>query len=121
MVDHYAILGLAVDFAEGELKQAYKRMSKLHHPDRPGGTDVAFQLISAANSCLSDEGCRAAYDEGEGTERQVLSDGSEGPSLKERVERHYFPERYDLHLFGDPHERKRRWQEREQPHQWGEF
>lgn len=124
VVDHYAVLGLAVDFAEEELKQAYKKMSKLHHPDRPGGCDAAFQLISAANGCLSDQACRSDYDEGKGTERQVLSDGAEGPSLKERVERHYFPERFDLHLFGDPYERKRRWQQREQPqpqHSWGEF
>ncbi len=126
MVDHYAVLGLAADFAEEELKQSYKKMSKIHHPDRPGGSDAAFQLIAAAQVCLSDETCRGSYDEGEGTKRDVLSDGSEGPSLKERVERHYFPERYDLHLFGDPHERKRRWQEQEQgqrarQHQWGEF
>ena len=35
-----------------------------------------------------------------------MSDGSEGPGLFERVERHYFPERYGLHLFGDPWEQK---------------
>lgn len=126
MDDHYAVLGLAADFAEEELKQAYKKMSKIHHPDRPGGSVAAFQLISAAHGCLSDETCRGSYDEGEGTKRDVLSDGSEGPSLKERVERYYFPERYDLHLFGDPHERKRRWQEQGQgqharQHRWGEF
>ena len=28
----------------------------------------------------------------------------------ERVERHYFPERYGLHLFADPFERKKRWE-----------
>eukprot|EP01048_Picozoa_sp_COSAG05_P001164 COSAG05_NODE_38_length_27626_cov_78.614306_7_plen_57_part_00 len=39
--------------------------------------------------------------------RDVLSDGSEGPTLKERVERHYFPERFGFHIFGDPWETKR--------------
>eukprot|EP01052_Picozoa_sp_SAG31_P015419 SAG31_NODE_990_length_10529_cov_37.528340_5_plen_74_part_00 len=29
-------------------------------------------------------------------------------SLWERVERHYYPERYGLHIFGDPHEGKQR-------------
>ena len=118
----------AVDFGEDELKQRYKKMSKLHHPDRPGGSDEAFQLIAAAHTCLSDEACRVKYDEGEGTERDILSDGSEGPTLQERVERHFFPERYDLHLFGDPYDRKRRWEAEEERKQqpgyrrgWGEF
>ena len=108
--DYYAALGLAVDFSEDELKQAYKKQSRAHHPDRAGGSDEAFQLIAAANTCLSDPLCRAAYNEGEGTKRELLSDGSEGPTLKERVERHYFPERFPLQLFGDPFERKRQWE-----------
>ena len=61
--DYYAALGLAVDFSEDELKQAYKKQSRAHHPDRAGGSDEAFQLIAAANTCLSDPLCRAAYNQ----------------------------------------------------------
>jgi curved DNA-binding protein CbpA len=77
---------------------------------RHGGSDEAFQLIAAANTVLSDERLRAAYDAGEGVERGVREDGSEGPSLRERVERTYFPERYELLLFGEP-ELKREWEQ----------
>lgn len=44
-----------------EIKKAYFRLSKQHHPDK-GGADHTFQEISAAYQVLSDEAQRKKYD-----------------------------------------------------------
>ena len=43
---------------------------------------------------------------------RVFVAGIDGHSLEESVEREYFPERFGFELFGDPFEKKRRWQEK---------
>lgn len=37
-----------------------------------------------------------------------MTDGREGATLWERVERHYYPERFGFEIFGDPFEGKQR-------------
>jgi len=44
-----------------EIKKAYFRLSKLHHPDK-GGDEHKFKEIAAAYEILSDEQKRKAYD-----------------------------------------------------------
>jgi DnaJ-class molecular chaperone len=66
------------DFTEEELKKAYKRQSKKWHPDRNGGSNEVFQLVSLAYETLRDRTRRAAYDAGEDVERGTKHDGSEG-------------------------------------------
>ena len=63
-VNHYFVLGVPTDFTEEELKKAYRKASRLVHPDRRGGSNVAFQRAADAYKTLEDEDLRAKYDEG---------------------------------------------------------
>ncbi|KAK0530739.1 hypothetical protein OC834_003206 [Tilletia horrida] len=61
----YDVLGVAPDASEQELKQAFRKQSLAHHPDKNPGDETAsarFQEISAAYETLSDPDARAAYD-----------------------------------------------------------
>ncbi|KAF2135577.1 uncharacterized protein K452DRAFT_239124, partial [Aplosporella prunicola CBS 121167] len=60
----YATLGISATASHVEIKQAYRRLALLHHPDknpRPDATEQ-FQRISAAWELLSDPTKRNAYD-----------------------------------------------------------
>ena len=54
--DHYAILGLTSDATLADVKKAYRRLARLHHPDRnnadPGAID-RFRRITEAYEYLS--------------------------------------------------------------------
>ncbi|KAK0546614.1 hypothetical protein OC845_004512 [Tilletia horrida] len=61
----YDLLGVAPEASEQELKQAFRKQSLAHHPDKNPGDDTAsarFQEINAAYEILSDPDTRAAYD-----------------------------------------------------------
>ncbi len=63
--DHYRVLGVPVDAQTDRIKDAYRKLSRVYHPDLQGGSRVAterFQAISAAYTALSDETQREAYD-----------------------------------------------------------
>ena len=60
-MDYYSILGVPRNASEKELKQAYKKMSMQHHPDR-GGDEAKFKEVNEAYSTLKDPQKRAAYD-----------------------------------------------------------
>ena len=102
-VDHYAILGIAYDFTPDELKRRYKKASLSAHPDRNGGSTERFAAVAAAYEVLGDAEKRRLYDMGDDIKREVQQhDGQEGPSMAERVERNYFPDRFGFEIFGDP-------------------
>ncbi|CAJ1437605.1 unnamed protein product [Effrenium voratum] len=109
--DHYRVLGLRCDFAateeSEELKRAYKRRSLQYHPDKPGGSALAFQRVADAHQVLLDPSKRRAFDEGSDFPRKRQQDGSEGETHKEEVEKKYFPDRFDFQPFGDPHSDRR--------------
>ena len=44
----YAVLGLPKGAPVREVKQAYRRLALLHHPDRPGGSARAFERLERA-------------------------------------------------------------------------
>jgi len=46
--DPYTVLGVARDASPEELQDAYRRLAKLHHPDRDGGSAERFLEIQAA-------------------------------------------------------------------------
>ena len=73
----YEILGLYPDATEEEIKDAYRRKSMIHHPDREGGDEESFKQVKAAYEVLSDPERRKRYDETGQTE--------EGPSEEEMV------------------------------------
>lgn len=64
----YDILGLVKTASEADLKAAYRKLAKKHHPDlNPGSKDAdsKFKELNAANDLLSDPEKRAAFDRGE--------------------------------------------------------
>ncbi|MBW7906301.1 MAG: J domain-containing protein [Phycisphaerae bacterium] len=63
--DPYEILGVSRTASQDEVKRAYRRLAKAHHPDRNPGSKVAeqrFKEIQAAYEVLGDPQRRAQYD-----------------------------------------------------------
>ena len=66
--DPYQILGVKRDATEAEIRTAYRKLAKKHHPDlNPGKPEAAerFKEINQANDILSDPEKRRRYDAGE--------------------------------------------------------
>ena len=64
--DYYELLGVGRDVGEGDLKRAYRRKAREHHPDaNPGdaSAEARFKEISEAYAVLSDPQARARYDQ----------------------------------------------------------
>src|SRR4051794_33846611 len=63
--DYYRILGVPEAATADEIKKAYRKLAKKHHPDANPGNKAAearFKEISEANSVLSDAEKRKQYD-----------------------------------------------------------
>jgi len=66
--DPYTTLGVARDASQAEVRRAYRKLAKQHHPDlNPGNAKAVerFKTLSAANEILSDPKKRARFDRGE--------------------------------------------------------
>ena len=65
-IDHYAVLGVAHDASAPEIRRAYRRLARQHHPDlnpqpaQPG----RFVALARAYEILNDPVRRANYDRG---------------------------------------------------------
>jgi molecular chaperone DnaJ len=65
MADFYAVLGVARDASEDDIKKSYRRLAMQWHPDKNGGAKEAeekFKEITEAYDVLRDPQKRAAYD-----------------------------------------------------------
>ena len=68
MADPYKTLGVEKTASEEDIRKAYKKLAKKHHPDlNPGDKDAEnrFKDISAAYALLNDPEKRRAFDAGE--------------------------------------------------------
>jgi len=64
--DYYSILGVNRNASEREIKQAYRRLARKHHPDvNPGdkSAEARFKEINEAYEVLSDKEKRLKYDQ----------------------------------------------------------
>lgn len=65
-IDYYKILGVDKNASQDDIKKAYKKLARKHHPDlNPNDADAKrrFQEINEANEVLSDPEKRKKYDQ----------------------------------------------------------
>jgi curved DNA-binding protein CbpA len=65
MGDHYTLLGVPTDASAGEIRRAYRRLARQHHPDLNPRADGAarFAELADAYAVLKDPTRRARYDQ----------------------------------------------------------
>ena len=61
--DYYKVLGLSETATEDQIRRAYRKLAKQHHPDANPGSEERFKEISSAYDVLSDPAKRKEYDE----------------------------------------------------------
>lgn len=59
----YEILGVDCTATDAEIKAAWRKLSKRHHPDRKGGDPEMMAKVNRAYECLGDPDRRAHYDQ----------------------------------------------------------
>lgn len=60
--DYYSTLGVSKDASQDEIKKAFRKLARKHHPDA-GGDESKFKEINEAYEVLSDEEKRRVYDQ----------------------------------------------------------
>lgn len=62
--DYYAVLGIPRTASQAEIKKAYRKLAREHHPDAKAGAaaDRRFKEINEANQVLGDPQKRKQYD-----------------------------------------------------------
>lgn len=60
--DYYKILGVSREASADEIKKAFRKLARTHHPDA-GGDEAKFKEINEAYEVLSDEKKRKLYDQ----------------------------------------------------------
>src|ERR1700722_9662643 len=64
--DYYEVLGVGRGASEADIKKAYRKLAREHHPDRNPGdkqAEARFKEIQDAYDVLSDKNKRAQYDQ----------------------------------------------------------
>src|SRR5215471_11786953 len=65
-IDYYNVLGLDKDASQDDIRKAYRKLARKHHPDlNPNDKEAnkKFQQINEANEVLSDPEKRKKYDQ----------------------------------------------------------
>ena len=60
--DHYHTLSVPRKATQDDVKAAYRRLARVHHPDKPDGCPERFRRINEANEVLSSPQRRREYD-----------------------------------------------------------
>lgn len=76
--DYYNILGVPRSASQDEIKKAFRKLARKHHPDA-GGDEAKFKEINEAYEVLSDEKKKQLYDQyGTANENQIPWGGAGG-------------------------------------------
>lgn len=76
--DYYETLGVPRTASQAEIKKAFRKLARTHHPDA-GGDEAKFKEINEAYEVLSDEKKKALYDQyGTANENQIPWGGGSG-------------------------------------------
>src|SRR6476646_8282146 len=65
-IDYYKVLGLDKNASQEDIKKAYRKLARKHHPDlNPNDKEAhkKFQQLNEANEVLSDPEKRKKYDQ----------------------------------------------------------
>src|SRR5947209_20442471 len=107
MRDPYEVLGIARSASAGEVKKAFRRLAKKHHPDQNKNDPKAqakFAEVNTAYEILGDEKKRAEFDRGEidaeGKPRHPGFDGSPGGFRRSRAGGPGQSEHFEFHFGG---------------------
>lgn len=76
--DYYETLGVSRTASQAEIKKAFRKLARTHHPDA-GGDEAKFKEINEAYEVLSDEKKKQLYDQyGTANENQIPWGGAGG-------------------------------------------
>jgi len=82
--DYYSVLGVAKTATEKEIKQAYRKLARKHHPDvnpKDKSAETKFKEINEAYEVLGDPDKRKKYDELGANWRMYEQAGAQGPGF----------------------------------------
>jgi len=79
----YGTLGVKRDASQKEIKKAYRRAARTHHPDTAGDAEQ-FRAVQEAWEVLKDSGKRARYDSGLAMAATLTADQRPAPKLRWR-------------------------------------
>ena len=83
---YYETLGVTASASPAEIRDAYRRLARQHHPDQGGGrTATLMAEINEAYRVLSDPGRRAVYDAGLRGLSRVAAPPKYGPTTQPTV------------------------------------
>jgi len=106
--DHYALLGLCLDFEPEDLRRAFRNASRRTHSDK-GGEDILFRrTVEAKDTLGSDQARREAYD----SCADLDESRTQSFSLTDEIYQFYYPELVPLQPFGDPLENRFKYYQR---------
>ena len=122
--DPYKVLGVSRDASDDEIKQAYRRLAKLYHPDRNPGDAAAAKKMQEVNAAYeqiknpekaqpSGQGGYGAYgyDPFGGSYQRTYSNQSTGDNYQQAAEQYIRYRRYReaLNALTNSPERNARW------------
>src|SRR6187397_951966 len=81
--DYYSVLGVPKTASQADIKKAFRKLARQHHPDaKPGDTaaERKFKEVNEANEVLSDPAKRKQYDELGANWESISRGGGAGPA-----------------------------------------